>query len=87
MTPDASKERKPVGTFDVLKEMCARNMDVRLSTLDNVSELRKVRGGTKVTIGIAGDIVSAVPLGKFVGGLLIADAEQFKAIQKELESR
>ena len=75
-----------IGTFDVLKVMCERNMDIRLSTLDNVTELRKVKAGTRITIGFYGDVVSGIALGKFVGGLLLANNEQFQAIKKELES-
>lgn len=73
------------GTFDILKVMCERNLDVRLSTLDNVSEMRKVKGGTKVSIGITGDVIKDVYFGKLVGGLLLANKEQFKQVKKELE--
>lgn len=74
-----------VGTFDVLKVMCERNMDIRLSTLENVTNLRKVKRGTQITIGFYGDVVAAIANGKFVGGLLLADNEQFRAVQEELE--
>lgn len=78
--------QKKVGTFDVLKVMCDRNMDVRLSTLDNVTQLLRTKHGTKITIGFSGDVME-IARGKFVGGMLIADAEQFRAIQRELESQ
>ena len=76
---------KKVGSFDVLRVMAERNMDIRLSTLDNVIEVRKVKAGTNVTIGVYGDVVGAFAVGKFCGGLLLADSEQFQAIKKELE--
>jgi hypothetical protein len=82
----ANTPPKKVGNFDVLKEMCARNMDVRLSTLDNVREARKVKGGSQIKIGIVGDVVTGIALGKFVGGLLIADKEQFNQVKRELEA-
>ena len=82
----ANDSPKKVGTFDVLKVMCERDMDVRLSTLDNVTEARKVKGGSKVSIGVAGDVVTGIALGKFVGGLLIADREQFHQVKRELET-
>jgi hypothetical protein len=72
-------------TFDVLKVMCERNMDIRLSTLDNMRQIKKIKGGTQVTIGIHGDVVLGLATGKFVGGLLLADAEQFRQIEKELK--
>ena len=76
---------KKIGTFDVLKVMCERNMDIRLSTLDNIIELRKVKAGTNVTIGFYGDILASVANGDFVGGLLLADKSQFLQVKKELE--
>jgi hypothetical protein len=78
---------KKVGNFDVLKVMCERNMDVRLSTLDNVKSARKVKGGTLLSIGVSGVIVTGITFGKFVGGLLIADREQFNAVKSELEGK
>ena len=77
---------KKVGTFDVLKVMCARNMDIRLSTLDNIIELRKVKAGTNITIGFYGDVVGAIANGNFVGGMLLANSEQFQSVKKELEA-
>jgi hypothetical protein len=82
-----ANESKKVGNFDVLKVMCERNMDVRLSTLDNVREARKINGGTQIKIRIVGDVVTGIALGKFVGGLLIADREQFNAVKSELEGK
>jgi hypothetical protein len=79
-------EMAKVGTFDVLKVMCERNMDIRLSTLDNVIQLRKVKKGTNITIGFHGDVVSAIALGKMIGGMLLVDNEQFKTVKKELEA-
>lgn len=74
-----------VNNFDVLKLMGERNMDVRLAPLDNILNLKKVRAGTQVTIGVEGDVVAALGLeGKFVGGLILADKQQFDAIKAEL---
>jgi hypothetical protein len=76
---------KKITTFDVLNVMCERNLDIRLSTLDNVRSAQKVKGGSKVVIGVAGDVVTGIALGKFCGGLLLADSKQFNEIKKELE--
>jgi ethanolamine transporter EutH len=74
-----------VSMFEVMKRMSDENKDIRLSTVDNITELRKVKAGTKVTIGVAGDVVSAVALGKLVGGLILVDKEQFFATKEEME--
>jgi hypothetical protein len=66
-------ERGKIGTFDVLKEMSERNMDVRLSTLDNITNLELKKGNTFIRIGMSGDVLQGLAHGKFVGGFLIAD--------------
>ena len=33
-----------------------------------------------------GDVVGAIANGKFVGGLLLADSDQFRSVKKELEA-
>lgn len=81
--------KKP-GHFDICKEMAARSMDIRMSLLENVTDLKysERTKGTKVTIGIDGNLVGAIGLeNKFVGGLLLCDREQYFAISKELEDK
>jgi hypothetical protein len=74
-----------VHNFDVLKMMGERNLSISLSPLDNITNLLKTKHGTKVTIGVAGDVVAALGLeNKFVGGLILADKEQFHAVRSEL---
>ena len=76
-----------VNNFDVLKIMGERNMDVRLAPLGNITNLKKVKAGTQVTIGVEGDVVAALGLeDKFVGGLILADKAQFDAVRAELLS-
>ena len=76
-------ERK-ISSFDVLKVMSERDMDIRLAPLENVNKLVKVRAGTNVTIGVAGDVVGSIYAGKFVGGLILADRDQFQRVKQEL---
>lgn len=83
----SSRTEKKLGTFDVLKVMCERNLDIRLSTLDNVRSARKVKGGTEIKIGFFGDVVTGIAKGRFCGGLLLADFKQFQEIKKEVESQ
>ncbi len=74
-----------VNNFDVLKEMGARDMKVALSPLDNIVNLKKVKHGTQVTIGVAGDLVAALGIEhKFVGGLILADKQEFNALKAEM---
>lgn len=74
-----------ISNFDVLKEMGKRNLDIRLSPLDNITRLQRTKAGTQVTIGVAGDVVAALGVNhKFVGGLLLADREQFESVRAEM---
>lgn len=79
---------KKVGHFDICKVMAERNMEIKIGPLENVSNLRKVKAGTQVTIGIAGDEVAAIGLeNRYVGGLLLCNREEYFAIKKELEQQ
>ena len=75
------------GNFDVLKEMSRRNLDIRLSPLENVTQARAVKAGTLVTIGCGGDLVAAIGRGAFCGGLILAREEQFDQVKAEIEAR
>jgi hypothetical protein len=78
-----------VGHFDICKEMAKRGMDIRLSLLENVTNLqyRPRNKGTDVTIGVDGNLVAAIGIdNKFVGGLLLCDRAQYFALKEELET-
>jgi hypothetical protein len=79
------KERRKVGTFDILKEMSSRGLDVRLSTLDNITDLEFKKGNSFIRIGFSGDVVSGITKTQFVGGMLLADKDQWNQIKDELE--
>lgn len=77
--------RGTINNFDVLKIMGERNMDLRLAPLSNIINLKKVLAGTHVTIGVEGDVVSALGLeSRFVGALILADKKQFDLVKAEL---
>jgi hypothetical protein len=62
-------------------------MDIQMAPLDQVRNLRKVKAGTDVTIGVAGDVVAAIGLEqKYIGGLLLANKEEYFQIKAELEA-
>lgn len=71
-------------SFDVLKTMSEENQDIRLAPLSNITRIDKVRAGTNVTIGVAGDVIAGLANGDFVGGLYLADRKQFAETQERL---
>ncbi len=75
-------------TFEILGVMCDRNMDIRLSTLDNITNMQVTkRGDTELKIGVHGDVLNQIWRGQLVGGLLLANKEQFDQIKAELEAK
>lgn len=78
-----------VNNWDVLKTMSARNMDIGLAPLSNVEGVTyiKSKGGCVVRIGFPGNIVGKIARGGYLGGLILADADQYEQVRKELEDR
>lgn len=75
-----------VNNFDVLKTMCERNMKCQLAPLGNLVGAKVVKAGTQVTIGVGGNVVTGLTLGKYVGGLILADKAEFDALKAEMEA-
>lgn len=76
-----------IGHFDICNAMAMGGLDIRLSTLENITNLQKARHGTQVTIGVPGDLVSALGLtNQFIGGLLLCDQKQYFDTKRRLES-
>jgi hypothetical protein len=76
-----------VNNFDVLKAMGERGLKVTLAPLSNILNMRKVKAGTQVTIGLEGDLIMPLLEGKFVGGLILADQAEFYRVKADLEAR
>ena len=76
-----------IGHFDVLKAMCRRNMDVKLSPLPNVNSLdySAKHNSTAVTIAIDGNVCKDIASGSHYGGLLLYNAAQYQEVLKELK--
>lgn len=85
---EKSERPRKIGHFDICKEMAHRGLDIRLSTLDNITNMALVhkKRDTNITIGVSGDVLNPIFRGKFIGGLLLCDKEQYFAIKKELEA-
>ncbi len=71
--------------FDVLKAMAAANGKIRLAPLSNITNMRKVKAGTQLTMGVEGDVLMQITLGQLVGGLILADKDEFEAMAKSME--
>jgi hypothetical protein len=75
-----------VNAFDVFSHMVETDdKAITMAALGNITELRKVKAGTNVTIGVAGDVVGSIYNGKYVGGLILCDKKRFDEVKAELE--
>lgn len=76
-----------VNNWNVLKIMSARNMDIGLAPLSNVEGVtyNQKRGGSLVRIGYPGNILGKIARGGYLGGLILADVEQYAQVRRELE--
>ena len=76
-----------VSSFDVLKTMSQRNLDIRGFKLDNMKSARTGKNGFgSITLAINNDTVIDLLTGKSLTGmLLVADYDQYKEVEKELQ--
>ena len=73
--------------LDIFSHMVETNdKAITMAPLGNVTHLKKVRAGTNVTIGVAGDVVGAIYEGKYVGGLILCDKKRFDEVKAEMEA-
>ena len=53
--------------------------------MSNIIEARTVKAGTKVTIGVEGNLCSAILAGDLVGGFILCDKKRFEELKAEME--
>lgn len=75
-----------IGAIDVFKRMVdTDDPKIELAPLGtSLLNLKKVKHGTEVTIGVSGDRVDSFYNGKYVGGLIFADKARFDEVKAEL---
>ena len=76
-----------ISSFDVLKRMCDDNLDIRLSTSENLRHMNAVHKGkdTDITIGVAGNVIGAVMNNELHLCLLVWNKEQYQATKAKIE--
>jgi len=73
-------------SFDVMKAMCAANGKIQIAPLGNILNMRKTKAGTQLTIGVAGDVITGILLGNYVGGLILCDKAEFQETERAIEA-
>lgn len=75
-----------VNNFDVLRRMCDANQKVQLCTTITDMNYSAKQGGTKVSIGVPGNVCFDIQQGWTNAMLLLVDVAQFDAMKKVMES-
>jgi hypothetical protein len=68
-----------VNNFDVLKRMAAENKDIRLN-------MKAVKAGSQITMGIAGNVLSQLMFGELNACLILWDKKQFNELKTAMEA-
>lgn len=77
----------PMNNFDVMKRMSEEGKDIRLSSVNNITNLTRTKAGdTLITIGVQGDLVAAIGVHRrYAGGLILMHKEQFDEMKALME--
>ena len=75
-----------ISSFDVLKRMSEDNLDIRISTSENLTNMNAVHKGkdTDITIGVAGNVIGAVMNNELHLCLLIWNKEQYRQTKDKI---
>lgn len=75
-----------VNSFEVFNRMCSENnRALQMAPLGNIGNMKKVKAGTQLTIGVGGDVIKGLMFGEYVGGLILCDKKEFERVKKEME--
>jgi hypothetical protein len=78
---------KSVGAFEVFSRMAETNdKALRLAPLANILNMKVVKAGTQVTIGVEGNVLARIMSGEFFGGLLLCETKRFDELKAEMEN-
>lgn len=75
-----------VNNFDVLKQMSAENLDIRMSPSTNIVNMNKTKAGTQVTIGAEGDVLNPIMRGDLGVCLMMWNTKQFNELKARMEA-
>lgn len=79
---------KALTVFDVLKEMGERDLDVALSTEVSQVQSDKKRGGSRFTMGIAGDnLTTCFALGSHRALLVVYNTREYREVLAEMQAK
>lgn len=75
-----------VNNFDVLKRMAEKNKSIQLCTTITDMDYSAKRGGTKVSVGVPGNVCFDIESGKTNALLLLFNMQEFKELRAAMEA-
>lgn len=78
--------KAPISSFNILKRMSEKNLDIRLVTSENLVNMKLVHKGkdTTITVGVAGNLINQIFNNELHFCLLIWNKEQYQETKREL---
>jgi hypothetical protein len=73
-----------VNNFDVLKRMSDENKDIRMGV--EVLNMKAVKAGSQITMGIAGNVLAALMFGELKACLILFNKQQFDEMKATIEA-
>ncbi len=77
---------RKVSAFEVFARMAdTDDKALQLAPLANILNIKDVKAGTQVTIGVGGHILGRIIRQDFCGGLLLCEKKRFDELKAEME--
>lgn len=75
-----------VSAFEVFLRMQQQDDNaLKLAPMRNVLQAQATKHGTRVTMGVEGNVCGQILAGDFVGGLLLVDRKRFEEVRAQIE--
>jgi hypothetical protein len=82
-----SIEKKP-SIYDLFNRMAECDRDIRLGLFaDNLLNMQATKKGTRLTVGVAGNVLSAIMSGELTGCVVLWNPAQAKELLDEMENK
>lgn len=77
-----------INNFDVFKRMSEENNQaMKLAPLGNIGNMKQVKAGTEITIGVAGNVIKGLMFNEYVGGLILCGKEEFEKTKRLMQEQ
>jgi len=76
-----------ISSFDVFKRMAETEDEIFLAPLNNIHRMQILKGGYgKVIIWVDRETIEGLRLGRFCGGLFLANVDAYNRVKADMEA-